>query len=91
MEPEIQRFNARAEALGIQSPLQKQVLESISLKQLAAVFKEDKALEKLSSGGDAWGAMKSQAIQVAMRNAMKISRLAVETGMGLTKSSPFGS
>jgi hypothetical protein len=90
MELQIQRFNARAEALGIKSPFQKQVLESISPKQLAGVFKEDKALEKLSSGGDAWGAVKSQAIQAAMGSAMKISRLAVETGMGLTKSSPFG-
>lgn len=90
MENQIQLFNARAEAMGVQSPLGKQVLQSVSPKELAAVFKEDKALEKMSSGGDAWGALKNQAVQAAMGKVMAVSKVALEAGQGLTKSGPFG-
>jgi hypothetical protein len=88
--PQIQRVNARAEAMGLRIPLTKDVLDAISAKELAGVFKEDKALETLSSVGDTWGVLKSQVVQASMRNLTKVANIALETGQGLTKSLPFG-
>jgi hypothetical protein len=76
--------------MGLRIPLTKDVLDAISAKELAGVFKEDKALETLASVGDTWGVLKSQVVQASMRNLTKVANIALETGQGLTKSLPFG-